>query len=80
MRHCGVSHFTRQGGHRRRARNGLLVDFFSPREIADRVDEVLDHPGRMANLGKTARDDIVTNYNVKDRLAEYERLWRGLLT
>lgn len=61
-------------------RNGLFVDFFSPKEIADRVDEVLDHSGRMAHLGKTARDDIVANYNVKDRLAEYERLWRGLLT
>jgi len=61
-------------------RNGLLVDFFSPKEIADRVDEVLEHPGRMAHLGEAARRDIVTNYNVKDRLAEYERLWRGLLT
>lgn len=61
-------------------RNGLLVDFFSPKEIAGRVDEVLSHPGRMAHLGKTARDDIVASYNVKDRLAEYEKLWQGLLT
>lgn len=58
-------------------RNGLLVDFFSPAQIADRVDEVLGHPGRMARLGKAARDDIVRNYSVKDKLAEYERLWKS---
>jgi glycosyltransferase involved in cell wall biosynthesis len=61
-------------------RNGLFVDFFSPQRIADRVDDVLDNPGRMAHLGKAARRDIVDNYSVKDKLAEYERLWRGLLT
>ncbi len=48
--------------------------------ICRQVDEVLTHAGRMAHLRKTGRDDIVANYNVKDRLAEYEKLWRGLLT
>jgi hypothetical protein len=27
--------------------NGLLVDFFSPKEIAEKVNEVLEHPDRM---------------------------------
>ena len=60
-------------------RNGLLVDFFSPDEIADRVDEVLDHPDRMAGLRVTARRDVVDHYNAKDKLAKYEKLWNGLL-
>jgi glycosyltransferase involved in cell wall biosynthesis len=45
-------------------RNGLSVDFFSPREIADRVDEVLDHPTRMASLGLAARADAVARFDL----------------
>jgi len=60
-------------------RNGLLVDFFSPKEIADRVDEVLDHPGRMAQLGEAARRDVVERYNVKDKIGEYQRLWEDVM-
>lgn len=60
-------------------RNGLLVDFFSPGQIADRVDEVLDNSSRMNHLGKAARNDIVMKYDVKDRIANYQTLWKGLL-
>jgi glycosyltransferase involved in cell wall biosynthesis len=59
-------------------RNGLLVDFFSPQKIADRVDEVLDHHDRMGHLGKVARQDIIKRYEVKDALAEYQELWQSL--
>ena len=45
-------------------RNGLLVDFFSPREIAERVDEVLSHPTRMQGLRDAARDTIVRRYDM----------------
>lgn len=30
--------------------NGLLVDFFSPKNIAERIDEVLNHPTHMSTL------------------------------
>ncbi|MBF0307524.1 MAG: glycosyltransferase family 4 protein, partial [Alphaproteobacteria bacterium] len=43
--------------------NGLLADFFSPREIAERVDEVLSHPDRMADIRARARQTIVENYD-----------------
>ena len=59
--------------------NGLLVDFFSPKEIADRIDEVLEHPERMHHLGEAARKDIVEYYDIKKTLAEYQRLWKDLL-
>jgi glycosyltransferase involved in cell wall biosynthesis len=42
--------------------NGLLVDFFSETEVADRVDEVLDHPDRMQKLRTNARRTIVQRY------------------
>ena len=42
--------------------NGLLVDFFSPQLIADRVDEVLDHPDRMHQIRQQARHTILERY------------------
>ena len=45
-------------------KNGLLVDFFSPREIAQRVDEVLEHPERMQEIRFQARETIMRNYNL----------------
>ena len=44
--------------------NGLLVDFFSPEEIAHRVDEVLDHPDRLAALRTRARETVLQNYDL----------------
>jgi glycosyltransferase involved in cell wall biosynthesis len=45
--------------------NGLLVDFFSAAQIAERIDEVLDHPDRMAALRAAARRTIVERYDLK---------------
>ncbi len=45
--------------------NGLLVDFFSIGQIIDRVDEVLDHPDRMAALRAAARRTIVERYDLR---------------
>jgi len=45
-------------------RNGLLVDFFSATGIADAVDRVLDHPDRMADLRRAARQSIIDRYDL----------------
>ncbi len=45
--------------------NGLLVDFFKPREIADMIDRVLNHPDRMPAIRDEARRTIVANYDLK---------------
>ncbi|MCP5229998.1 glycosyltransferase family 4 protein [Accumulibacter sp.] len=39
-------------------RNGLLVDFFSPAALAEKIISVLEDPGQMANLRTQARRDI----------------------
>lgn len=44
--------------------NGLLVDFFSPQMIADRILEVLDSPDRMADLRTSARQTILERYDL----------------
>jgi glycosyltransferase involved in cell wall biosynthesis len=45
--------------------NGLTVDFFQPREIADRVDEIFDHPDRMAHLRSAARATAVKDFDLQ---------------
>lgn len=52
-------------------KNGLLVDFFSPSQIADRVDEILNHRDRMAAIRERARQAIVQNYNLEKLLAKH---------
>ncbi len=44
--------------------NGLLADFFSPREIAGRVIEALKKPKKMESIRERARKTIVNNYDL----------------
>ena len=45
--------------------NGLLVDFFSPEQIAERVGVALAEPGRFAKVRGRARQTIVETYDLK---------------
>jgi glycosyltransferase involved in cell wall biosynthesis len=44
--------------------NGLLVNFFSPEEIASTVSNVIDDQRAFANLRNHARETIVKNYDL----------------
>ena len=46
-------------------KSGLLVDFFSPAEVAARVDEVLEHPAEMAPIRKQARRTVAGRYDLR---------------
>jgi glycosyltransferase involved in cell wall biosynthesis len=60
--------------------NGLLVDFFSTEEIADRVDEVLDHPDRMQKMRLAARKSAIEGFDFKRcQLPHWKRLLRQLI-
>ncbi len=54
--------------------NGLLCDFFSPKQIADRIDEVLNHPTLMADLRKNARQTVLENYSLHRLLPKHIQL------
>ncbi|WP_013323096.1 glycosyltransferase family 4 protein [Gloeothece verrucosa] len=54
--------------------NGLLVDFFSPKEIAERVEEVIKHPTRMADIRLQARQTIVEKYSLQQLLSQHIEL------
>ncbi len=51
--------------------NGLLVDFFSPQEIADRVEEALNSPTSMAPIRVKARETILERYNLVELLPKH---------
>lgn len=62
--------------------NGLLVDFFSPAEIAARIDDVLAHPGQMQQIRDNARQTIVSQYDMAEvcvprQLSAMDSLMRG---
>ncbi|WP_343867964.1 glycosyltransferase family 4 protein [Caenispirillum bisanense] len=44
--------------------NGLLVDFFDREGLADRIDHILDHPTRRADLRAAARSTIVDRFDL----------------
>lgn len=46
-------------------KNGLMVDFHSPEEIAERVEEALDDPTRMAPLREAARRTALERYDLE---------------
>lgn len=51
--------------------NGLLVPFFSPDKIADKVVEVLNNGDRMKKIRENARKTIVENYYLPDLLSQH---------
>lgn len=60
-------------------RNGLLVDFFSPEDVADRVDEVLGHPDQMREIRQRARQTVLERYDLEKCLARQMTLIRNLV-
>ncbi len=51
--------------------NGFLVDFFSPKTIAELVDEVLDHREKTHKIRLAARETIEQHYNLSRCLNEH---------
>ncbi|MDZ8053151.1 MAG: glycosyltransferase family 4 protein [Aulosira sp. ZfuVER01] len=58
--------------------NGLLVDFFSPQKIADRIDEVLDHPTRMEQIRVNARKTVIERYALADLLPKHLQMIKDI--
>lgn len=54
--------------------NGLLVDFFSPKQIAERINEVLEHPTQMAEIRAKARETILERYDLAELLPQHLHL------
>ena len=61
--------------------NGLLVNFFSPSEIAAKVDDVLTNQSskKYGAMRKNARETIVNNYNTQKSIQKYQDLLETLI-
>jgi glycosyltransferase involved in cell wall biosynthesis len=55
----------------RDGKNGILVDFFSPKEVADAVNQVLREPGLSTELGRRAHLDIINHYSLQKCLPRH---------
>jgi glycosyltransferase involved in cell wall biosynthesis len=60
-------------------KNGVLVDFFSPKDIAEKVCDVMVQPKKYAKIRKNARETIVKGYNVQQSIQQYEYLLNTLI-
>jgi glycosyltransferase involved in cell wall biosynthesis len=64
----------------RSGENGLLVDFFDPAAICDRIDAALDDPQMAASLGRAARQTIIARLDFDTRiLPRWSRLFDDLM-
>jgi glycosyltransferase involved in cell wall biosynthesis len=59
--------------------NGLLVDFFSPTEIADMIDEVLNKPTQYQKMRQAARKTIIDHYTIEQGIKQYTNLFESVL-
>jgi glycosyltransferase involved in cell wall biosynthesis len=60
--------------------NGLLVDFFSPPQISDRVIEALEQPEKMAAIRIRARETICDRYDLSKLLPQHLQWLRDSVT
>lgn len=59
-------------------KNGLLVDFFSPDDVVEKICQVLDHPDRMQDMRKAARDTVLHKYALDKLLPLHIQLVKDL--
>jgi glycosyltransferase involved in cell wall biosynthesis/parvulin-like peptidyl-prolyl isomerase len=51
--------------------NGLLAEFFSPEEIASRIEEALNYPEKMSEIRAKARQTILEKYDLSLLLPQH---------
>jgi glycosyltransferase involved in cell wall biosynthesis len=59
--------------------NALLVDFFSPQDIAQAVDRILTAPSSFESIGMRARQTVISRYDRVNARRAYVRLIDELL-
>lgn len=54
--------------------NGWMVDFFSAKDVAAKVEKALENRARMEPIRRAARETVLTQYNLKDLLPKHMQL------
>ena len=58
--------------------NGLLVDFNTPDQLTDALQQLLDQPALRRRLGQAARHSVEQHYSLATALARYDALFNQL--
>ena len=58
---------------------GLLADVYEPDDIAAQINWVLDHPAEAEAMGKAARKQVLTNYELEKITEANLNFYRTLL-
>ncbi|BAL24634.1 glycosyltransferase family 4 protein [Azoarcus sp. KH32C] len=60
-------------------KNGLLVDFFSPKHIADAIEEAFSHESRVQLVRRAARQTVIESYQLEIGLSRYQKIIESLV-
>ncbi len=61
-------------------KTGYVVDVSEPESSAKKIRFLVENPGVLSDMGSEARSRFLAEYHVDHMAAEYERMWRDLLT
>ncbi|MGA2501539.1 MAG: glycosyltransferase, partial [Tepidisphaeraceae bacterium] len=64
----------------REGENGLLADFFSPEDFAEKAVKVLENPDEFRPLGRAAEQMIVENYGLEVVLPRMLALYESAMS
>jgi glycosyltransferase involved in cell wall biosynthesis len=59
--------------------NGLLAPVQQPMLLVDRISQLLQQPGRVANLKQAARETVINSFSMKKMVAELEDIYNDLI-
>lgn len=60
-------------------KNGLLVPVSSPLQLADRLLEYLENPAKVVQIGKAARETVLTCFSVQKMVNELENIYEEVI-
>lgn len=58
---------------------GFLINPFSPRELADKIEMLMDKPGLRAQLGRAGMERVRSKFSIDLMVNEYISLYEGVL-
>lgn len=59
--------------------NGLLVPVQQPMQLVDRISQLLQRPGQVANLKQAARETVINSFSMKKMVTELEDIYNNLI-
>jgi len=59
--------------------NGVLVPVQQPMQLVDRLSQLLQQPGLVAQMKQAARETVINSFSMKRMVAELEDIYDNLI-